>query len=54
MTAKVLFIYGTRPEAIKIAPVVDELRTLLVEPKLVCTGQHTSLLEGTPAETVLK
>ena len=54
MTSKVLFIYGTRPEAIKIAPVVDELRTLLVEPKLVCTGQHTSLLEGTPAETVLK
>ncbi len=51
---KVFFIYGTRPEAIKIAPVVDELRTLLAEPVLLCTGQHTSLLEGTPAETVLQ
>ena len=52
--ARVIFVYGCRPEAIKIAPVVDELQTLLVEPVLICTGQHTSLLEGTPAETVLK
>ena len=54
MTARVLFIYGTRPEAIKIAPVVEELRTMFVEPVLICTGQHTSLLEETPAETVLQ
>ena len=54
VTSKLFFIYGTRPEAIKIAPVVEELRALLVEPVLICTGQHTSLLEGTPAETVLK
>ncbi len=54
MMARVVFIYGTRPEAIKIAPVVEELRTQFVEPVLICTGQHTSLLEGTPAETVLQ
>jgi len=33
--------------------VVEELRALDIEPELICTGQHTSLLEGTPAETVL-
>jgi UDP-N-acetylglucosamine 2-epimerase (non-hydrolysing) len=54
MSARVVFVYGTRPEAIKIAPVVEELRAALIEPVLICTGQHTSLLEGTPAETVLK
>lgn len=51
---RVVFIFGTRPEAIKIAPVVEELRAQLVEPVLICSGQHTSLLEGTPAETVLQ
>ena len=54
MTSRVVFVFGTRPEAIKISAVVEELRTLFVEPRLICTGQHTSLLEGTPAETVLK
>ncbi len=54
MSARVVFIYGTRPESIKIAKVVEELRVQLVEPVLICSGQHTSLLEGTPAETVLK
>ena len=54
MTSRVVFIFGTRPETIKIAPVVEELRALEIEPVLLCTGQHTSLLEGTPAETVLK
>lgn len=54
MTARIVFVYGTRPEVIKIAPVVDELRAIGVDPVLICTGQHTSLLEGTPAETVLK
>ena len=53
MAPRLLFIFGTRPESIKIAPVVEELRVLGIEPVLICTGQHTSLLEGTPAETVL-
>lgn len=46
-------VYGTRPEAVKIAPVVSELRRCGVEPTIIATGQHTSLLKGTPAETVL-
>jgi len=53
MPPKLFFVYGTRPEAIKIAPVVEELRALGTEPHLICTQQHTSLLKGTPAETVL-
>jgi len=54
LTSRVVFVFGTRPEVVKISPVVEELRAQLVEPVLLCTGQHTSLLEGTPAETVLK
>jgi len=50
---KLLFVFGTRPEAIKIAPVVAELRALGVEPDLLCTGQHTDLLDGSPARTEL-
>lgn len=46
-------IFGTRPEAIKIGPVVAELRNLGIQPTLLCTGQHTSLLHGTPAESDL-
>lgn len=37
-------VYGTRPEAIKLAPVVRELRLRGVEPLLISTGQHTTLL----------
>jgi len=50
---KIAVVYGTRPEAIKLAPVVIELRKRGVEPEIVATGQHTSLLAGTPAESVL-
>lgn len=46
-------VFGTRPEAVKIAPVVTELRRCGVEPTIYATGQHTSLLKGTPAENVL-
>lgn len=46
-------IFGTRPEAIKIGPVVAELRNLGIQPTMLCTGQHTSLLHGTPAESDL-
>lgn len=49
----IAFVYGTRPEAIKISPVVEELRALGISPFLICTGQHTDLLSGTPADTVL-
>lgn len=40
---------GTRPEAIKLAPVVRALRTRGVEVRVVLTGQHTTLLDGTLA-----
>lgn len=49
----VAFVYGTRAEAIKIGSIVAELRVLGIEPALICTGQHWSLLAGTPAETDL-
>lgn len=48
MTARhpVLVIFGTRPEAIKLAPVIDALaasRTLV--PRVCVTGQHREMLE---------
>ena len=48
-----MFVFGTRPEAIKLGPVVAELRELVQQPYIVCTGQHVDLLRGTPAETDL-
>lgn len=46
MTIKVMTIYGTRPEAIKVAPVI---RALEAEPKItsvtVTTGQHREMLD---------
>lgn len=46
-------VYGTRPEAIKLGPIVAELKTRNVPLKILCTGQHTTLLKGTPAESDL-
>lgn len=43
---RVMLAYGTRPEAIKMAPVVQELhRTGDLEPIVVLTGQHRSMLD---------
>ncbi|MEA2553119.1 MAG: hypothetical protein QOJ65_1295 [Fimbriimonadaceae bacterium] len=43
---KVVCVVGTRPEAIKMAPVVQELRNFPeVETLLVSTGQHREMLE---------
>lgn len=43
---KVLTVFGTRPEAIKLAPVMHELETrpFAVETVCVATSQHTDLL----------
>jgi UDP-N-acetylglucosamine 2-epimerase len=43
-----LLIFGTRPEAIKMAPVIDACRRrgALVEPLVCLTGQHRELLSG--------
>lgn len=50
---QITVVYGTRPEAIKLGPVVQELRRRGIQPTILATGQHTTLLQGTPAETVL-
>ena len=52
MTELVL-IAGTRPEFVKLGPVAGCLRDLEVPFSVLCTGQHTTLLAGTPAETDL-
>lgn len=51
---RVVLVFGTRPEAIKLGPVAHELRGLGLEPEIICSGQHSTLLSGTPAETDLK
>lgn len=51
--SEICLVFGTRPEAIKLGPVAAELRALGVQPALVCSGQHTDLLRGTPAESDL-
>ncbi|MDA2914016.1 UDP-N-acetylglucosamine 2-epimerase (non-hydrolyzing) [Acidobacteriia bacterium AH_259_A11_L15] len=55
MPLKVLSIFGTRPEAIKLAPVIRALRarslgtardkSAAFEPRICVTGQHRELLE---------
>lgn len=46
MTKKILFIIGTRPEAIKIAPVYQALRSHdQFKPLLCLTGQHQAMAE---------
>ena len=44
---RVLIVVGTRPEAIKMAPVITALkrRDEPVETRLAVTGQHTTLVE---------
>ena len=46
MPHRVLVVIGTRPEAIKMAPVVEALRALPgVEARVCLTGQHTTLVD---------
>ena len=46
IAARVAIIIGTRPEAIKLAPVYEEMRRRsTLEPLLVATGQHREMLE---------
>jgi UDP-N-acetylglucosamine 2-epimerase (non-hydrolysing) len=40
-----MIVYGTRPEAIKMAPLIRELRRRKYELVLVCTGQHLSMID---------
>lgn len=45
MSKKVLFAIGTRPEAIKVAPVIRKFKTSNYKVKVCNTGQHTDLLD---------
>jgi len=42
--AKVLVLFGTRPEAIKLAPVIHELKARGFETLVVSSGQHKQIL----------
>ena len=43
---KVLFVFGTRPEAIKMCPLVNELKKHGEIQTVVCvTGQHRQMLD---------
>ncbi len=42
---RILIVMGTRPEAIKLCPVLPALRAKEMEPIVCSTGQHTELLE---------
>jgi UDP-N-acetylglucosamine 2-epimerase (non-hydrolysing) len=43
---RVAVVFGTRPEAVKMAPVVHELRRHDdIEPRLIVTGQHREMLD---------
>ncbi|MDR0307491.1 MAG: UDP-N-acetylglucosamine 2-epimerase (non-hydrolyzing) [Chitinispirillales bacterium] len=48
---KILFIYGTRPEAIKMAPLIKEFQKTpdCFDVKICLTGQHRQMLDQTNA-----
>lgn len=48
-----LFVVGTRPEAIKIGPVVAECKRRGISHDILHTGQHTDLLLGTGLEPTI-
>ena len=44
---KIMTIFGTRPEAIKMAPLVKELQNNLnLEPLIVISAQHREMLDS--------
>lgn len=47
MSKKIMLVFGTRPEAIKMAPLVKELKKRATEfETIVCvTGQHREMLD---------
>src|SRR2546422_2797546 len=48
-----VFIYGPRPEGIRLGPIAAELRALGSMGTIICSNQHSELLKGTPAESDL-
>ncbi len=46
MSLRIMTIYGTRPEAVKVAPVIKAIeRDLDLESRVVVTGQHREMLD---------
>ena len=46
MKKKIMLVFGTRPEAIKMCPLVKELKMRETLETIVCvTGQHKQMLE---------
>ena len=46
MKKRILLVFGTRPEAVKMAPVALALaKDRLFDPRLVVTAQHRGLLD---------
>jgi UDP-N-acetylglucosamine 2-epimerase (non-hydrolysing) len=45
VTGKVMAIFGTRPEAIKLAPVIGELRSRNIPVVVVITAQHRQMID---------
>ena len=46
MKKKVMLVFGTRPEAIKMCPLVNELKKRETLEIIVCvTGQHRQMLD---------
>jgi len=52
MSKELLVVLGTRPEAIKLAPIINEMRKLGIPLKVILTGQHKELMRGTPLSIV--
>ena len=44
MKSKLLICYGTRPEWIKVKPIIDKLKESNIEYKTLFTGQHKDLV----------
>ncbi len=44
---RIMFVFGTRPEAIKMAPVVEKVESYpdILQPVVVVTGQHRQMLD---------
>lgn len=42
---KLLMVFGTRPEAIKMCPIINELKKRKCEYKVCLTGQHEEMIE---------
>ena len=42
---RILLVFGTRPEAIKMAPIVKELQNRKIEAKVCVTAQHRQMLD---------